>query len=193
MPRKFTLAETAYHEAGHAVAAWILGLKFKQVTIHPTGRGTLGCITELNAPRWFRPDLQMTPRIRVMAERRILVFFAGKCAQEQYLGKGVRTGYESDYDAAVALAAKLCSDSDVADAYLTYCLTAAKAVIRRNWSAVAAVAEALVEVETLSFGQVARLIASTLMQTARSEQDLEKKTPKRSKAQQRQKIARQHT
>ena len=162
-------------------------------TIHPTGRGTLGCITELNAPKWFRPELQMTPRIRVMAERRILVFFAGKCAQEQYLGKLVRTGYETDYDAAVALAARLCSDSDVADAYLTYCLTAAKAVVRRHWSAVATVAEALIAVETLSFGHVARLIASALMQTARSEQESKKKTTRRSKAQPRHTIARQQT
>jgi hypothetical protein len=135
----------------------------------------------------------MTPRIRVMAERRILVFFAGKCAQEQYLGKLVRTGYETDYDAAVALAARLCSDSDVADAYLTYCLTAAKAVVRRHWSAVATVAEALIAVETLSFGHVARLIASALMQTARSEQESKKKTTRRSKAQPRHTIARQQT
>ncbi|MEQ1946948.1 MAG: M50 family metallopeptidase, partial [Bryobacteraceae bacterium] len=94
MPRKFTRTETAYHEAGHATAAWLLGLRFKNVTIAPSEQGTLGCINELTAPKWFRPEVAVTPRIRVMAERRIVTFFAGKCAQEQYLGKKVRSGYE---------------------------------------------------------------------------------------------------
>ncbi|MEQ1936384.1 MAG: hypothetical protein ABL962_21220, partial [Fimbriimonadaceae bacterium] len=96
-------------------------------------------------------------RIRVMAERRIVTFFAGKCAQEQYLGKKVRSGYETDYDAAVALTAALCNDSDVADAYLHYCLTASQALIRRNWSAVERVAKALLEKETLGFREVGRI------------------------------------
>ncbi|MEQ1884008.1 MAG: M50 family metallopeptidase [Bryobacteraceae bacterium] len=154
VPRKFTRAETAYHEAGHATAAWLLGLRFKNVTIVPGRQGTLGCITELNAPKWFRPGEQLTPRIRMMAERRIVTFFAGKCAQEQYLGKKVRSGYESDYDSAVALAATLCSDSDVADAYLHYCLTASQALIRRHWSAVDRVAKTLLEKETVGFREV---------------------------------------
>jgi len=156
--KRISLLETAYHEAGHAVVAWLLGLKFQNVTVKPNIDGTLGCLSKLNAPKWFRPEVEMTARTRVMAERRIVVFFAGRSAQEQFLGKQIRSGFESDYDAGVALAAYFCSDSDVADAYLNYCRTVSRAIVRRYWAEVATIATALAGNETLTFSQVAKLI-----------------------------------
>ena len=47
---------TAYHEAGHAVAAFLEGRPIDFVTILPQ-EDTLGSVTHPPIGKWFRPDL----------------------------------------------------------------------------------------------------------------------------------------
>jgi hypothetical protein len=46
----------AHHQAGHAVAAWVLGLPLAKVTI-PFHDDTVASCTYQGWPRWFRPDV----------------------------------------------------------------------------------------------------------------------------------------
>jgi len=80
------LRTTAYHEAGHAVAAWWLFLKFRYVTIKPDG-DTLGHVKFNRSPKWFSPDIDKSDRVRLFAERHIISSFAGQIAEAQVPGQ----------------------------------------------------------------------------------------------------------
>jgi hypothetical protein len=64
-----SLEATAYHEAGHAIARWWLGLRFKEASIIPNSAGgTLGHVFGSGLPKWFDPATQdHQPRVRLRA------------------------------------------------------------------------------------------------------------------------------
>jgi len=79
-PRLSTQA-TAYHEAGHAVAAHVLGRQINRMTIIPNkSRNYVGCVFFGKQPSVKGIDRDLSPRIRLAAEERILVSLAGLCA-----------------------------------------------------------------------------------------------------------------
>jgi hypothetical protein len=43
-------------------------------------------------PKWFRPDVEISDRVRIHAERRIIASFAGQIAEHRYLNKLPRYG-----------------------------------------------------------------------------------------------------
>src|ERR1700736_1376105 len=66
----------AYHEAGHAVVGWALGMRFKYMSIKPTKKDT-GRIQF--SGNWLSRD-------RKVSENNISILFAGKIAQETFTG-----------------------------------------------------------------------------------------------------------
>lgn len=81
--RKLTMGmreATAYHEAGHVVAAWRQGLKFHRVTIIPTAHFD-GSVVHDNPLRGVRLEYDNTSdRARFGAEKAMLVCLAGPAA-----------------------------------------------------------------------------------------------------------------
>src|SRR5437867_3805113 len=79
--RTKTLTATAYHEAGHAVAAYFLGVRLKSVTIEPG---------DDSAVRTHHQDLidkrieyeEITDRTRLNIERTVMICLAGQEAQK---------------------------------------------------------------------------------------------------------------
>jgi hypothetical protein len=58
------LRATAYHEAGHAVVAFLRGIRTGEVSIVPNyGEGTGGHVLDLPKPGWFNPEWDASARV----------------------------------------------------------------------------------------------------------------------------------
>src|SRR5689334_15696863 len=88
------LLSTAYHEAGHAVLAWQLGLKFREVTIDPREE-SLGHISYV-IPRWFTPANAGTDRVRLLTARYIIAAYAGGVAEDKLRARRSNWSRHSD-------------------------------------------------------------------------------------------------
>ncbi len=74
---------TAYHEAGHAVAAYVVGQTFEYVTIKPDREGqSLGRLHRLDDPAYW--DATTQKRQRELARAEVVVNLA---SEEQWNGK----------------------------------------------------------------------------------------------------------
>jgi hypothetical protein len=151
------LEATAYHEAGHAVAAWWLDLPFKYVTINPDV-GSLGHVMHNQAPKWFNPEIETGDRQRLRGERHIMAGFAGQIAEGKYRGRRPRYGMDSDNDSAVNMAMYFCGTTDTTEAFMHFCFLSSRDLTIKSWWAVKAVAKALLERMTLSRKEVKETI-----------------------------------
>jgi hypothetical protein len=155
------LEATAYHEAGHAIAAWWLQLPFKRVTITPNAdAGSLGHLLHDRAPKWFNPEIKAGDRQRLRAERHIITGFAGQIAEGKYRGRRPRYGMDSDNSQAVNMATYFCISTDTTEALLHFCFLSSRDLIAKWWWAVEAVALALLDRTTLSCEEVKEVIHS---------------------------------
>lgn len=158
MPQKERqLRATAHHEAGHAVAAWRFGMRFKHVTLK-AGDGTLGQMLRGRSPKWFKPDMDSSDRTRLRAEHDIIVSFAGQVAECKFLGRRPRFGMEGDNQSALNMATYFCSSMSSAEAYLNYCFLTSRDLVNSHWREIEAVAEALLDRESLSHEETLEVI-----------------------------------
>lgn len=156
------LQSTAYHEAGHAIAAWARGLRFRYVTIVPHD-GRLGHIRHAY-PKWFRPDMEFDARHRNLGERHIIMSFAGQIAEAKFLGKRPRYGQRGDNEQAADLALALCHGSPATvDAFLKYCWCSSADIVDIRWEYIQALAVALMQKRTMKYRDVLALIAELLV------------------------------
>jgi hypothetical protein len=160
------LRSTAYHEAGHAVAIWFYGRKFKKASIIPNEKeGTLGHVLGI-VPKWLDPKiLEMggaygadERRHRYYAEQRMIELFAGAAAESRYLRHHVSTGWEHDLRVAHDYASCFCGSSRTTSAFLEYTRCAAADLVRSHWWVVAIVARELIRHRELSYDNVQEAI-----------------------------------
>jgi hypothetical protein len=174
---------TAYHEAGHAVIALMLGIKLDYVTIVPSDSPSANsyglCSTKM--PKWFK-DGERSDRAQVLAERRITFIYSGLHAEARYRGKregrGCReileqglgtTGDDQDADTLVDLTlsvrgvAGVLMSRRVTDAYLKYCWQASREMVDFHWLSIQAVAAALIEKGALDDKEVRGVCRSALI------------------------------
>ncbi len=83
MRRTKALEATAYHEAGHAVAAYKVGMKVKRLTIVPSG-DALGSHQHHAYFPGVNLEYDSSPRAQRRAENFALVCFAGPAAQRRF-------------------------------------------------------------------------------------------------------------
>lgn len=146
---------TCHHEAGHAVAAWRLGLKVRRVTIVP-GADYDGFAEHDSPLRGIRLDLDDSDRARMRAEKAIMVCLAGTIAQRRFAPRSVRVWHgEGDRDLAADLALRLNGSGEAATAYLRWLDLRTADLIEATWDSVQSLANALLEVKTLN-GRAAR-------------------------------------
>jgi ATP-dependent Zn protease len=120
---------TAYHEAGHAAAAFALRRAVRWVSIVPDeARGTLGFCASRLMPG-FRPDLDRSPRNRAAVEREVIINFAGGIAEERFRGRKNRAGAAGDVATAVDLASTVCGSIEETSAYLAWLHIRAKNLV----------------------------------------------------------------
>jgi ATP-dependent Zn protease len=74
------LKEVAYHEAGHAVAAFLMRRRFKKVSIIPEGNA-LGCLDGCGWRSKQNPEYDDVARLRNRIEGQIIISLAGPVAE----------------------------------------------------------------------------------------------------------------
>jgi hypothetical protein len=110
---------TAYHEAGHMVAAWRLGMKIRSATIVPD-ESYSGKVEHDNPLRGNNLEFDNSDRARIRGENAVLICLAGPIAQRQFRPSSLR-GYHGgfDHEKAVNLALTFNSGDELeATAYL---------------------------------------------------------------------------
>ena len=154
--RTKALQSTAYHEAGHAVAAYRHGMKVKRLTIVPSG-DALGShqshayFTEINL------EYDSSPRAQRRAENFALVCFAGPAAQRRFNPTGYRSYHGADdVHQAIGMLIYLAGDNEILTTYAKLMNLQARAFIESavNWRTVEHLAAVLLDQRTMTGAEV---------------------------------------
>ena len=157
----------AYHEAGHAVVAHMLGYQVFRVSIGPKADSAGHMYWRHPITHSVRSELQWgsepdLDRVRHRVDHAIIVSMAGALAQKRYNprshwrygGSGAKRGElllkGSDDQQALELMSRLHEDEKVRAAYSRYLEARAEALVKRYWSRIERLAITLLERETIS-------------------------------------------
>lgn len=154
------LKAIAYHEAGHAVAAWSSRFKLIGVSIEPQA-GSRGRLQFKNPLERIRLDLpgDDSPRTRIRVENAVITCLAGPIAQRRYRPSAYRHWHGSDDHArAVDLAIRLCGSRPSAAAYLKGLNLRTKLLLDVHWPSVERVANGLLKKGTLDADELLGLM-----------------------------------
>ena len=151
LPTKSALEATAYHEAGHMVAACHLGLRIRSATIAP-GDGYSGMVRHESPLRGIHLEFDDSDKARTKADRAALICLAGPAAQRRFRPRSWRSYHgHSDHALAVDLALQFNGgDEELAGAYLRWLELRADRLVADNWPLVSAFAGRLLESGTLN-------------------------------------------
>jgi hypothetical protein len=155
-----TKRSTAYHEAGHAVAAIAQGVAVRSSTIAPDKQeGYAGRVRHGDLTRRVNIEADNSPSTRSRIERRIVVALAGTAAQRRYDRRSWRSFHSSsDYEMAANLADAVSSSPAASEAFLKWLAVATDDLIAARWVEVEKIAKALLEEKTLSGARIPALI-----------------------------------
>lgn len=150
---------TAYHEAGHAIVAFVTHRRFKYVTIVPKLQGNmLGHIMYGSLGKEFMPDLGIGHNLRYKVEREVILNFAGHAAESMFTGKRRTPGAGADFDSAATIAACVTGGFEETEAYINWLMARARGIVRHYWGCVEALAEALMKQHTISYRETCTII-----------------------------------
>lgn len=145
------LRRTAVHEAGHAIAAFMLGRSFRDVSVEE-GDESLGRV-RCHAPgAWFQPDIEFDGKTRRRIEDEIVIFWAGVEAEEAVLGDRCDPSARGDIEAITTLALYATGSAEEASAYIEWLRQRSRGLVRHHEfrAAVGPVAAALQQQGRLS-------------------------------------------
>ena len=165
-PRRPSRAErTAYHEAGHAVAAYLRHLRFTSVSIVPY-RGTLGRCEFSEAPIIIDLSVPPSPRTRTRVETLIVVSLAGVIAECLLTGRHNWRGAHADLHDATRYAESLAGSDNEAGAYARWLWEHTRVLLSAPpcWLAIKQLAAALTAEGRIGERRARALIASALSQ-----------------------------
>lgn len=148
----------AYHEAGHVVAAWDLGVRIKHATVIPDAED-LGHVMHHDPLRGIRLDFDQSARARMRAEQMIIVCLAGPIAHRRHSPRSWRHHMgHGDHTRAVDLSSRFTSSEQETEAHLKWLTLRARALLDAHWPRVEAVAAALVERGKLEAAEIERIL-----------------------------------
>jgi ATP-dependent Zn protease len=164
------LEATAYHEAGHAVASFLLHRGFRRVTIIP-GEGFLGQLVMTQKPRTIHPDYETDARTELWLRREIIIDLAGPVAEKLHTSRGNwKIGGSKDLHKAVDLASYIMGDPDEIGAYLDWLTLSTTNMLKRpdHWPIVQALAAELLERKVIGAKRARALMWDTLGKAVRA-------------------------
>ena len=164
--RQRRLRATAFHEAGHAVAAYHLHLRLRRISVGGDAGDVLGWL-DLWLPRVSPGDTGNIRRTQAV-EREIIVLLAGAQAERVGLGRSSCPASGADFFEAMRRAEAICHTSEELSACLRWLQLRTHALIRsRTWrQAIDALAARLLERRTLGARET-RAIIKAAISTAR--------------------------
>ncbi len=148
---------TAHHEAGHAVVALMLGIRFRHVTIESNAT-SLGHVRMRAWDKRSRPDVSMPPATRVRLERDILISLAGPEAERRFTGRRNHVGAGSDYEQAADKASYIAPSERSCIAYLKWLQVCADELVELHWDAISALALELLDRRRLLYLEVCAVV-----------------------------------
>jgi hypothetical protein len=155
---------TAYHEAGHAVAAWSVGYRPTTASIE-AGNDSVGQVRHEEPFPGISFEFDGSDMARLKIERAIMICLAGPIAQKRYRRSSWRKWHGvADYATATELALRACGSSDIARAFLKWLALRAESLVDDHWSAVERVAIALLKRSTLTHDEIASLVSKPHLQ-----------------------------
>lgn len=151
------LEETAYHEAGHAVAAQFVRFPFRYVTIVPEVDGR--DVGSLVYKPWKEASLDWSrlDKVAFRLQRHVVIGLAGQISEGKMRGRRPRYGMGSDNRQVVDLILNIGSEKTV-NAFMKYCWCVTEDFVDLRWAEISAVAQALLDRKTLKQSDVAELI-----------------------------------
>jgi hypothetical protein len=155
----------AFHEAGHAVMAVILGRRIRRASIRRR-RDLNGYVDYENATSRV---LGITSEHRPLIEIDVLVLLAGRAAECELTLGSPRSHAGLDRHNARALLGILEPREEVVSSWMRYLLVRAQAMLQDEWSLVYAVARALMRDEELTGDAIARIVEEARSRTATRE------------------------
>ena len=150
---------TAYHEAGHAVVSWVVGLEMASASIEPHG-SSLGRVSFA--------DMEDSEVYDEIMHRHLLSSYAGVKAVEIYTGQPTAPddpntdprSRGSDWDAIMDLTLTLASPEESAQVALQeQAEEEAERILRENWRGVEAVAQALLRGRSVDSKDLTRILS----------------------------------
>ena len=173
------LACTAYHEAGHAVAHAEYGLPARRVTIKSGGDYLGACFGRRALLSRYGPEWDSGDRNRLRMEKDVIILLAGGEAERRFSGRSNYVGAKSDREQAIDLLCRFASDfyenpgqgkQRIFKTYFKLLELRARELVQNkiNWIRIKAVAEKLLEKETLSRKEVSQTMVEAVLKKASS-------------------------
>jgi len=166
LPTK-ALTHVAYHEAGHAVAAYLHHRRFSYVTIAPQG-DSLGHMRHgHNYFSGFEPGIDSSPRTATRAQDEARICLAGAIAVGIHLGKNSKrawAGTEGDISAAVRMVSSISGSTEEEEAHLNLLSVQTRGMLSLpwNWAGVEALASTLLEHKRLGYVRARQIIKDAI-------------------------------
>jgi len=148
MEREKRLKCTAYHEAGHAVASYFMGRKFKKVVLQ----------IDQSPPGYIEYTKRKKYTSYKQLEDDIFISLAGPAAESVFTGK--MNWYRARFD--LESARRLYGSCKYKEVYIFWTLHRAETFIRDNWRCVDALALELIRVDKLAYQKVRNIIYKSL-------------------------------
>jgi hypothetical protein len=150
--------ETAHHEAGHAVAAFLVKRRFRHVSIEPDQR-SLGHVLYRAWDKRFDPNARFSPRTEILLRDAVVTALAGFEAQFRFSGKRPWRSARSDHDQALDLALRACCSGEEAAAYVEWLSVRTRQMfsVPSTWKAVRALARSLLRQQRLSYKEAHKI------------------------------------
>jgi hypothetical protein len=146
------LQATAYHEAGHAVAAIHHYVKLHKVTIVPTADGSASGHIITGTLHHFDPEPNTSAKARDEAERLMIMLLAGGVAESRFRGRHNWVGAKRDMHTVTNMSLDFYLHPEVNYAYRQFVLERARAFVAEPtfWKEITDLAEALLKSKTLT-------------------------------------------
>ncbi len=154
------LAKIAYHEAGHAVAAYVVKRAFQHVSIEEDEE-SLGHVMFRKFSDKFQPEYQEEDRIRPLLEKCIIVGLAGEVAEKKSYNAEIDfQSSMSDFSKAFDYICYLVGTVEEAEAFLNWMIVRTKNIIYLdfNWNAVKVLAEQLIKRKRIGYRLARKII-----------------------------------
>jgi len=151
------LARTAYHEAGHAVLAYVGGLKVLGTSIEEDG-DSYGRTFYAYVAEWLKADRLADSQARRRLEACVLCYLAGVEAEARFAGRRDWRGASVDLEDAVSFAEHVVLSDEELRAYLRWLGVRVKGLVTVYWALIDGVARRLLERRNMTARDVQRTI-----------------------------------
>jgi len=157
-----SLMQTAYHEAGHGVAASLMKIRFTRLSII-SDEDSLG---RMSGSKWtsnFNPEYTDQKILRSRIERHIIVLLAGYAAVMIFAGVKNRQGAKSDFHTAANLGSYVCGNSEEIGSYMDWLVERTKNILSNsiNRAAVEALARELLVNKEIGYKKAKAIIKAS--------------------------------